>query len=208
MVGTGRPKGASVVYPVTGEAQQVGTVDAAAVREAIRGRAVGEARERLRDFGDADLDVWPDWVTAIPTLDFRLEIRVIADLPTEPAPSPSPTGAPTPTPRRSGAPSPSRSAAPPAQSGCQSGTERRAVGNRPAERHVTTVVGIDLGEKRIGVATADATGRARPHATILRGATVADDIATLRRVLGEPSPERWSSGCRWRRRASRARSRR
>lgn len=50
---------------------------------------------------------------------------------------------------------------------------------------MTTVVGIDLGEKRIGVATADATGRARPHATILRGPTVADDIATLRRVLGE-----------------------
>jgi hypothetical protein len=111
-VGPGRPKGASVVYTVTGEAQQVGTVDAEAVREAIRGRAVGEAEERLTEFGDAELDVWPDWVTAIPTLDFRLEIRVIADLPTEPAPSSSPTADPTPTPRRSAAPSPSRSAAP------------------------------------------------------------------------------------------------
>jgi putative Holliday junction resolvase len=48
---------------------------------------------------------------------------------------------------------------------------------------VTLVVGIDLGERRIGVATTDETGHARPYATIPRGATVADDIVALRRVL-------------------------
>lgn len=134
-VGAGRPKGASVVYPVSGEAQQVGTVDAAAVREAIRGRAVGEARERLRDFGDAELDVWPGWVTAIPTLDFRLEIRVIADLPTEPAPTPSPMASPTPTPRRSDSPSPGRSAAPSASA---AGSPRASSAPSPSPRPSST----------------------------------------------------------------------
>jgi hypothetical protein len=103
-VGEGTPDGATVVYPVSAEAQQVGTIDGESVREAIRGRSVGEARERLRDYGDAQLDVWPDWVTAIPTLDFRLEIRVLADVPTEtnapPTLSPAP-GSPRPNPTAS-----------------------------------------------------------------------------------------------------------
>ena len=38
-VGEGRADGASVVYPVSAEAQQVGTIDGEAVREAIRGRS-------------------------------------------------------------------------------------------------------------------------------------------------------------------------
>ena len=94
-VGPGEPDGPSVVYEVTASAQQIGSVDASAVRESIRGRSLGEARERLRDYGDATLDVWPGWVTDIPTLDFRLEVRVIADVPTEPAETPEPSVAPT-----------------------------------------------------------------------------------------------------------------
>jgi hypothetical protein len=111
-VGQGTPEGATVVYPVFAEAQQVGTIDAEAVREAIRGRSVGEARERLGDYGDAQLDVWPGWVTAIPTLDFRLEIRVVADVPTES--NPPTTFSPPPPP---GTPRPSATSASPAPSG-------------------------------------------------------------------------------------------
>ena len=111
-VGPGEPKGAAVVYEVRAAAEQVGSIDAEAVRQAITGRSVDDARERLRDFGDADLDVWPGWVTAIPTLDFRLEIRVVADLPTEPATSPTPDPAPTATPRRTPSPVPTRASAP------------------------------------------------------------------------------------------------
>ena len=108
-----RPDGATVVYPVSAEAQQVGTIDGEAVREAIQGRPLGEARERLRDYGDAQLDVWPDWVTAIPTLDFRLEIRVVADVPTETNPPATPSPAPsTPQPTRRPTPSPSPTASP------------------------------------------------------------------------------------------------
>jgi len=108
----GEPEGAAVTYRVRASAQQVGAIDPEAVRQAITGRSVDEARERLRDFGDADFDVWPGWVTAIPTLDFRLEIRVVAEIPTEPATSPGPDPAPTATPRRTSSPAPTRTSAP------------------------------------------------------------------------------------------------
>jgi putative Holliday junction resolvase len=44
-------------------------------------------------------------------------------------------------------------------------------------------VGVDLGEKRIGIATVDSPGgRARPHVTLVRAADAAGDAAALRRV--------------------------
>ena len=48
---------------------------------------------------------------------------------------------------------------------------------------MTLIVGLDLGERRIGVAVATDGGRARPLGTIARGATVADDLAALLRLL-------------------------
>lgn len=48
---------------------------------------------------------------------------------------------------------------------------------------MTLIVGLDLGERRIGVAVATDGGRARPFGTIARGATVAHDVAALRRLL-------------------------
>ena len=48
---------------------------------------------------------------------------------------------------------------------------------------VTRLLGVDLGARRIGLALADpVTGIARPHTTIHRGATLADDVAALERV--------------------------
>jgi putative Holliday junction resolvase len=50
------------------------------------------------------------------------------------------------------------------------------------------VLGIDLGERRIGLAAADpAIGIARPHATVRRGRTIDDDAEALRRVVDELS---------------------
>jgi putative Holliday junction resolvase len=48
---------------------------------------------------------------------------------------------------------------------------------------VTLIVGLDLGDRRIGVAVADDAGLARALATIPRAGTVAADVAALRRVL-------------------------
>ena len=49
---------------------------------------------------------------------------------------------------------------------------------------MTRLIGIDLGERRIGLAIADGEGsRAYPYDTVGRGRTIADDVATLRPVV-------------------------
>jgi putative Holliday junction resolvase len=50
---------------------------------------------------------------------------------------------------------------------------------------VRRILGIDLGERRIGLAIADADGRARPLATIRRGANTEEDIEALSRIVAE-----------------------
>lgn len=47
------------------------------------------------------------------------------------------------------------------------------------------LLGIDLGERRIGVAVADPDGRARPHQTLRRARTVAADAEAIQRVIDE-----------------------
>jgi putative Holliday junction resolvase len=51
---------------------------------------------------------------------------------------------------------------------------------------VSRVLGIDLGEKRVGLAVADREiGIARPLATVERGRTLEDDVALIGRVCRE-----------------------
>ena len=100
-VGAGRVDGSAVLFPVTARAEQVGALDAAAIRAAVKGLSVDEARTRLRDYGDATVDTWPGWVTTITTVDFRLAVSVVDDVPTEPITGPvvPATQAPAPSPR-------------------------------------------------------------------------------------------------------------
>jgi putative Holliday junction resolvase len=50
---------------------------------------------------------------------------------------------------------------------------------------VTRILGIDLGERRIGLAIADPDGPAMALTTLRRGATPADDATALARVIAE-----------------------
>jgi putative Holliday junction resolvase len=51
---------------------------------------------------------------------------------------------------------------------------------------MSRILGIDLGERRIGLAVADAgIGIARPLATVRRGSTIADDADVIGRVCRE-----------------------
>ena len=50
---------------------------------------------------------------------------------------------------------------------------------------MTRILGLDLGEKRIGVAVADRAGIAMPLTTLRRAATVAEDAAAIERLLAE-----------------------
>ena len=50
---------------------------------------------------------------------------------------------------------------------------------------MSRLLGIDLGERRIGVAVADRDGRARPLLTLRRARSVAADAAAILRVAAE-----------------------
>jgi hypothetical protein len=83
--------GEVVSFPVSATASQIRIVDPATLRDEIKGKPIPEARAILDEYGEVELSVWPDWVSAIPTIDARLDIRI--ELPEgvgEPAASPSP----------------------------------------------------------------------------------------------------------------------
>ena len=102
--------GQTVEFPVTVEASQVQIPDAAELKRLIMGKTEDEARSLLAPFGEVDLDLWPDWVTSVPTLDARVNVEVRPPLPVEvveppetstPAPetpSAAPTGQPSASP--------------------------------------------------------------------------------------------------------------
>lgn len=66
----------SIRFPIIATAQQIPLLDPTKIEAAIRGRPLDEARDILADYGTAELTVWPDWVTSIPTIDARVEVAV------------------------------------------------------------------------------------------------------------------------------------
>ncbi len=99
-VGPGKVSGAEVLFAVTARASQVHELNAEVIRQAVKGQPVGEVRDLLRNYGDAIVSVWPDWVSTITSFDFRLDVRTVSNIPTESpgaGPSPSPSSAPTPS---------------------------------------------------------------------------------------------------------------
>jgi len=66
--------------------------DAKALAAKIKGRPIFQARSILEAYGDVQIGVWPDWVTSIPTIDGRIELRVGPS--GSPAPSPLPSALP------------------------------------------------------------------------------------------------------------------
>jgi len=84
-VGTPAVLGATIAYPVTVSAVQVHNVDEEAIVSEISGLNLSAARSRLDDFGDVEIDVWPDWVTKIPSRGDRVTFSL-----GEPQPSAAP----------------------------------------------------------------------------------------------------------------------
>jgi hypothetical protein len=87
-VGPGTPVGQRVQFGVNAQAESAPRVDQAALLAQLKGRSPAEARSILAAYGDASITVWPDWATTIPTLDARIDLRVVG-LPVA-APSASP----------------------------------------------------------------------------------------------------------------------
>jgi hypothetical protein len=72
-------QGQAVRYPVTASAKVVTPLDPADVRAAVAGKPVAQAQQAIAGYGDATISVWPSWVTAVPTYDFRLDVQVVTE---------------------------------------------------------------------------------------------------------------------------------
>ncbi|MDH5243712.1 MAG: baseplate J/gp47 family protein [Chloroflexota bacterium] len=81
--------GDTITYPVVATARQVAILDPIELEAQILGKPVDEARDTLGAYGDVLLEVWPDWVATIPSLDARVEVTV------EGPTTQTPTGAPS-----------------------------------------------------------------------------------------------------------------
>jgi hypothetical protein len=107
-----------VLFPVSARAEQIRVLDADELLAAIKGRPIPQARATLEQYGTVDMDVWPDWVTAIPTLDTRLSLTIVDTTDDGPGGSPSssplPSGVPSASPSSPASPlaSPSTSVVP------------------------------------------------------------------------------------------------
>jgi hypothetical protein len=78
----------SLIAEATVTAESAPTVDRAAVIERIAGRDEAEAEAALADVGVADVELWPGWVTSVPTVEWRVEVRIgSAEATSGPAPT-------------------------------------------------------------------------------------------------------------------------
>jgi hypothetical protein len=108
-VGQPTTQGQVVTFPVSAQAMQVRTVDEKSLLAKIKGKTLPVARAELTPYGNVRLDVWPDWVTTVPTMDSRLTFRIAA---AQASAAPGASGASTPLPAGSPGASPAASTAP------------------------------------------------------------------------------------------------
>jgi hypothetical protein len=85
--------GEIVTFPVSARAAQVMVIEPRTLVEKIKGRPIFQARSILAPYGDVQISVWPDWVTSIPTIDGRIDLR-LAGAGSPSSASPSPTAGP------------------------------------------------------------------------------------------------------------------
>lgn len=69
-------EGAAITFPVQATAREVAVLDPEEIAARIRGLPLEEAQAILDTYGTAEIQVWPEWVGTIPTLDGRLTVTV------------------------------------------------------------------------------------------------------------------------------------
>ena len=87
----GTPEGVEVSVAVSGRA--VALVEPDAVIERIRGMTPDEAEDELSDIGRARVEAWPEWVTSVTEVEWR--VTVIVEPAASQAPAPSASASPS-----------------------------------------------------------------------------------------------------------------
>ena len=107
VVGDALISGQSVSFPVEASAEQIAVLDPGALKAAVLGKPIEQARTILGAYGQVQLTVSPDWTGSVPTFESRVTLTVERAIQVEtPKPSAAPPSTSTPT---SVAPAPSRS---------------------------------------------------------------------------------------------------
>lgn len=75
-VGDGQVVAGEVTFPVTGSAKQRRPIDAVALEAEVLGLSETDAEARLAPYGDVTIELWPDWVHAVPSLTQRVTLTV------------------------------------------------------------------------------------------------------------------------------------
>ena len=68
--------GESMRVDVTATGRSAAAIDTSEVADRIAGLAPDEAEAALEDLGHTTVELWPDWVASVPTMAWRIEVRV------------------------------------------------------------------------------------------------------------------------------------
>lgn len=86
-VGQPSVAGDVISFPVTATATQTRVVDHDALVSQVEGLVLAQARAKLEAYGQVQITLWPDWVSAVPSNPSRITLTIGSPAP---APSPSP----------------------------------------------------------------------------------------------------------------------
>jgi hypothetical protein len=77
VVGEATVEGGTMQVDVTATGESTAEVDPAEVADRITGLTADEAESELADLGNVTVELWPDFVASVPTLEWRIEVRVV-----------------------------------------------------------------------------------------------------------------------------------
>jgi hypothetical protein len=93
-IGQARQDGNALVVEVSATGASTPAIDRGDVIERVRGRSADEAAAALAELGDPSIDLWPGWVSSVPGIDWRIDVRIAGEGAAAPVPSSSASGAP------------------------------------------------------------------------------------------------------------------
>ena len=93
-IGEARQDGDALIVAVTVTGASTPVIDRDEVVDRVRGRSVDEAEAALAGLGTPTVDLWPGWVSSVPGIDWRIEVRIAGEDVTTPVPSSSASAAP------------------------------------------------------------------------------------------------------------------
>ncbi len=93
-IGEARQDGEALIVAVTVTGASTPVIDRDEVVDRVRGRSVDEAEAALAGLGNPTVDLWPGWVSSVPGIDWRIEVRIAGEDVATPVPSSSASVAP------------------------------------------------------------------------------------------------------------------